>query len=167
MNPFSKQIIAIFTVIISLISCKNNTQSKEKNLQTKPVKVTQTANNSEGYQLLKTTCYACHNPNTKNHDNIIAPPMIAVKKMYSMKYNTKDAFVNAFVSWASYPKEENSLMRGAVNRFKVMPKQGFKKEDLTKIATYIYKNKIEAPSWFAEHEKQMQSNGMMNMKSKN
>ncbi|MCF6182528.1 c-type cytochrome [Lutibacter sp.] len=167
MNTFSKQIIAIFTVIIALTSCKNTTQKKENNTQTKPIEATQTANNSEGYQLLKTTCYACHNPNTKNHDNIIAPPMIAVKKMYSMRYNTKDTFVNAIVSWASNPKEENSLMKGAVNRFKVMPKQGFKKEDLTKIATYIYENKIETPSWFAEHEKQMRSNGMMNMKSKN
>jgi cytochrome c2 len=167
MNIFSKQTIVLFAVIIALTSCKNNTQNKENNTQTKPVKVTQIANNSEGYQLLKTTCYACHNPNTESHNQIIAPPMIAVKKMYSMKYNTKDAFVNAIVSWASDPKEENSLMKGAVNRFKVMPKQGFKKEDLTKIATYIYENNIDAPSWFAEHEKQMRGNGMMNMKSKN
>lgn len=50
-------------------------------------------------------------------------------------------------------------MIGAVNQFKAMPKQEFTKEDLTKIATYIYENKIETPIWFEEHFQMNHKNG--------
>lgn len=159
MNTFSKQIITIFTIIIALTSCKNNTQKKENNTQTKPIKAIQTAKNSEGYQLLKTTCYACHNPNTKSHNNLLAPPMAAVKIRYKMQYNSKDKFVNAVVKWATNPTHDKALMKQAVNKLKVMPNMQFKANDVKKIATYIYDNKIEAPSWFANHLKEeMQHN---------
>ncbi|VAW24755.1 hypothetical protein MNBD_BACTEROID04-1511, partial [hydrothermal vent metagenome] len=69
-------------------------------------------------------------------------------------------FVKAVVAWASDPKEDKALMRGAVNQFKVMPKQLFKKEDLTKIAEYIYDNEIEQPAWFKSHFSTMHPNGM-------
>ena len=52
------------------------------------------------------------------------------------------------------PKEENALMYGAVQQFKVMPKRAFNEEDLEKIATYIYDNEIEQPDWFAAHFKE-------------
>ncbi len=167
MNIFSKQTIAIFTAIIALASCKNNTQKKENNTQTKPIKVTQTANNSEGYQLLKTTCYACHNPNTKSHDNLLAPPMAAVKMRYKMQYNSKDEFVTAVVKWATNPTHDKALMKQAVSKLKVMPNMQFKADDVKKIATYIYDNKIETPSWFADHLKEeMQQKMQHNQKSK-
>jgi hypothetical protein len=115
---------------------------------------------SEGYELLKMRCYACHNPNAKSHDVIIAPPLEAVKRRYSVSYKTRDEFVNAVTRWASDPEESKALMRGAVMQFKVMPKQDFKEEELQKIATYIYDNKLEVPEWFAGHEKEMH-NGKM------
>lgn len=114
---------------------------------------------SEGLKLFKQNCYACHSVITKSHDEIIAPPMIAVKRRYLMQYDTKEAFVKAVVAYASDPKAKNALMIGAVNKFKAMPKQPFKKEDLRKIAAYIYENKIETPVWFEEHFKQNSKNG--------
>lgn len=110
----------------------------------------QITQSNEGYELMKANCYACHNPYTETHDNVIAPPMIAVKRMHSMKYTSKESFVNAVVAWASDPKEENALMRGAVMTYKVMPKQAFKEADL---------KKIEEPKWFAAHEKEMHDKG--------
>jgi len=115
--------------------------------------------NAEALALFKQKCYACHSVITKSHDEIIAPPMIAVKKRYSMQYDNKEDFVNAIVAYASNPKAENALMIGAVNQFKAMPKQAFFEEDLKKIATYIYENKIETPEWFEEHFQQNHRNG--------
>jgi hypothetical protein len=40
-----------------------------------------------------------------------------------------------------------------------MPKQDFKEDDLTKIASYIYDNEIETPEWFEDHFQQKHKNG--------
>ena len=108
---------------------------------------------------MKQNCYACHSVTTKSHDDIIAPPMIAVKKRYLKEYNSKEDFVKAFVNYASNPKAKNSLMLGAVDKFKVMPKQSFAKDDLTKIAVYVYDNEIEVPEWFEDHFQQKHNSG--------
>ena len=115
---------------------------------------------SEGYELLKNHCYVCHSPVSSSHDEIIAPPMAAVKMRYSRSFKTKDAFVEALVSWSMNPDKEKSLMRGAVDRFQQMPKQAFIEEELRKIAVFIYENKLEEPEWFAAHEKEMHAKGM-------
>lgn len=117
---------------------------------------------SEGYTLLKNNCYACHSVTTKSHDEIIAPPMIAIKRRYKMNYNTKEEFVEAVTSWALNPTKEHALMRGAVMQFNVMPKQPFLKDDLIKIADYIYDNELEKPEWFENHFDQEHQNGMGN-----
>lgn len=115
---------------------------------------------SDGYTLLKNNCYACHSVTTKSHDEIIAPPMIAIKRRYKMNYSTKEEFVNAITNWALNPTKEHALMRGAVMQFNVMPKQPFIKDDLIKIADYIYDNELEKPEWFQNHFKEQHPNGM-------
>lgn len=115
---------------------------------------------SDGYTLLKNNCYACHSVITKSHDEIIAPPMIAIKRRYKMNYNTKEEFVNAITNWALNPTKEHALMRGAVMQFNVMPKQPFIKDDLIKIADYMYDNELEKPEWFENHFNEQHPNGM-------
>lgn len=114
----------------------------------------------DGYTLLKNNCYACHSVTTKSHDEIIAPPMIAIKRRYKMDYNTKEEFVNAITNWALNPTKEHALMRGAVMQFNVMPKQPFVKDDLIKIADYMYDNELEKPEWFEKHFNEEHPNGM-------
>ena len=114
----------------------------------------------EGYELLKNQCYVCHSPVSSSHDEIIAPPMAAVKMRYSRSFKTKDEFVEALVSWSMNPVKEKALMRGAVDRFQQMPKQAFIEEDVRKIAVFIYENELEEPEWFAAHEKEMHAKGM-------
>ena len=46
-------------------------------------------------------------------------------------------------------------MRGAVNRFGVMPKQLFPEETIKQIADYMFDNTLEKPKWFQEHFKKM------------
>ncbi|WP_077373082.1 c-type cytochrome [Flavobacterium sp. A45] len=146
------------TVVLLLIfsSCKKQDETK---LETDLASATEINKAPEGLKLMKQNCYACHSVTTKSHDEIIAPPMIAVKKRYLMQYNSKEDFVNAIVAYSSDPKAENALMIGAVNKFNPMPKQNFKENDLKKIASYIYDNQIEAPKWFQNHFQQNHGNG--------
>lgn len=115
---------------------------------------------SDGYTLLKNNCYACHSVTTKSHNEIIAPPMIAIKRRYKMNYNTKEEFVNAITNWALNPTKEHALMRGAVIQYNVMPKQPFTKDDLIIIADYMYDNELEKPEWFENHFNGQHPNGM-------
>ncbi len=154
----NKIIVSIAFVSLFLMNCKQQKEEKYAAVSSQhalAVNSPKSTTNDEGYELLKSKCYACHSVSTKSHDDIIAPPMIAVKRHYINNYDNKKDFVNAIVNWALDPKEENAVMFGAVRRFKVMPKMGFKKEELTKIASYIYDNEIETPAWFGGHMKEM------------
>lgn len=143
-------LLALFT------SCNKQKSSEDFSINSSEISATE---NAEALALFQQKCYACHSVTTKSHNEIIAPPMIAVKKRYSMQYDTKEDFVNAVVAYASDPKAENALMIGAINKFKAMPKQAFEEEDLKKIATYIYDNEIETPEWFEGHFQQNHKNG--------
>jgi len=148
-----KNIYIVMLVPFFIASCNKKSENKESNLD--PIAANETAiDQSEGYTLFKNNCYVCHSVTSKSHDEIIAPPMVAVKRRYLMTYTSKDDFVNAVVNWSKDPKDENALMRGAVQQFKVMPKQVFKEDDLKKIAAYIYDNEIERPEWFEAHFKE-------------
>ena len=106
---------------------------------------------SESYLLFKNNCYACHSVLSKSHKELIAPPMEAIKRRYVMNYNNREEFIEAIVKWVQEPNEKSALMFGAVQQFKVMPKQEFIEEELFKIAAYIYDNEIEQPEWFQAH----------------
>lgn len=148
--------IKLVVLLMIFTSCNKQKSSDDFN---KNIASTNESDDAEALKLFQQKCYACHSVATKSHDEIIAPPMIAVKKRYSMQYDNKEDFVNAVVAYASDPKAENALMIGAVNQFKAMPKQAFSPDDLKKIATYIYENKIETPEWFEEHFQQNHKNG--------
>ena len=146
--------LVVFLMIFS--SCNKQKSSDDFN---KNIASTIESDDAEALKLFQQKCYACHSVATKSHDEIIAPPMIAVKKRYSMQFDNKEDFVNAVVAYASDPKAENALMIGAVNKFKAMPKQAFEEADLKKIAAYIYDNEIETPVWFEGHFQQNHKNG--------
>jgi len=150
-------LLLLWTLIL-LTSCAK-TGKNELSLQLSQPDQELSQKDSEAYELLKNKCYICHHPNAASHDEIIAPPMAAVKMRYSMSYPSESEFTAAIVSWAMDPKRENALMKGAVNRFNVMPKQEFNHEELEKIALYIYNSELEEPEWFAAHQKSMQARG--------
>ncbi len=164
-----KYLLVIGTAaMIGFASCgQNNSKAEEHGAQesddhavTEEVDQQVADKTSEGYQLMKQKCFACHNPDTESHDVIIAPPMIAVKMHYNKNFETKEAFIDAFVKWSMDPKEEDAVMKGAVKQFQVMPKQIFEKEDLIKIATYVYENDIDQPDWFQKHLKEDHGGGL-------
>lgn len=153
-----KIILTIILAAFALVSC-SNTSKKQANEVVKNAVLGEELK-VEGLELMQQKCYTCHSVITKSHDDIIAPPMIAVKKRYMMAFDTKQEFVEAFTNWALNPVEENALMFGAVQKFKVMPKQEFKKDEIEKIANYVYDNDIETPEWFGAHFDEEHPNGM-------
>ena len=114
---------------------------------------------SENYMLFKNQCLICHG-GAPTHDELIAPPMVAVQRRYKVQFDNKEDFVNGMVAWGLNPTTETALMRGAVKEFNIMPKPATKEEDLKIIAAFIYDNELEQPEWFGEHFKEMHPNGM-------
>ncbi|UBM61496.1 cytochrome c [Candidatus Sulfidibacterium hydrothermale] len=90
----------------------------------------------DGKELFETRCNICHG--IKKDGTMSAPPFYNVKFRYLRVYGTKRAFENAIVNFVLDPQRKKALMYGAINRFGVMPKLPYPKEELTKIADYIY-----------------------------
>ena len=108
---------------------------------------------ADGLTLLKKHCYACHNPNTNSHDDIIAPPLAGIKKHYSEAYPKKEDFSKAMIEFVKNPSSEKSLMKGPVKRFGLMPKPAVTDQEIQQIVTYIRDSELEKPKWFDAHEK--------------
>jgi hypothetical protein len=143
-------ISGLLVIIIMLFLIRNtddsmNNEVHEFNLSQKEI----------GLKLIEKHCYVCHSVNSNSHDEIIAPPLAAVKWRYSRQYSNKEEFVSAMVDWIMDPKLGKSIMPGAVDKFKVMPKQPFDKTEIVSIVNYIYDNPLEEPVWFEEHQKDM------------
>ena len=152
-------ILVIVIMAIFIISCNDKkVTSKLKN--TPIVENVITNDQQEGYTLLKNNCYACHSVISKSHDEIIAPPLVAVKRRYKTMYSSKEDFIEAWTDWTLDPTGGKALMRGAVKQFNIMPKQPFNKEEVIKIAEYVFENELEAPEWFAKHFEEEHPNGM-------
>jgi mono/diheme cytochrome c family protein len=122
-------------------------------------KPSQNASNQkdEALVLMEQTCYTCHSPNA-SQQNRLAPPMIAVKKHYENA--SEEKFVAEIVSFVMDPTEDKSKMPGAKNRFNLMPKIEYSKENVEKIARYIYKTDIESPEWFEKHYREEMKGNM-------
>lgn len=154
-----KTVVYGLTFLLLVVSCTNAKPKSTEPLNAEASLVN--GQESEGYELTKVQCYACHNPNSPSHDEVIAPPLAAVKMRYGMQYKTETEFVDAMVKWVMDPQEPRALMRGAVVKFETMPKQLFKEDEIRKIAMYIYNSQLEEPDWFDAHQKEMHKNGRM------
>lgn len=149
-----KVFAALFLVFL-LSSCHTN-KPKDYMALAESVQSLEVGNVQEhpGKQLMANNCYVCHNPKT-SEENIIAPPMIAVKMHYISEHTSKEDFVNDMVEWSKNPSEEISKMPGAVKKFGLMPYQFYPESTIRQIADYMYDNEIEEPVWFQEHYKKM------------
>lgn len=154
-----KKYTLIWILTAALIGSCANHERKDMSQQLKVQNGKSLQKDSDAHELLKKNCYVCHNPAAASHDEIIAPPMAAVKMRYSRWYPDEKEFTAAITSWVLDPRPEKALMKGAVDRFNVMPKQQFEPDDVKKIALYIYQNKLEEPEWFAAHQRSMHGMG--------
>lgn len=107
---------------------------------------------SESKKLMEVQCYLCHGPKAGENDGRIAPPMVAIKARYIDKEGlNKDEFVKYVTAFVENPTEELALMKGAVKKHGLMPKQAFPKGSIEKIAEFMFDYQIEEPEWFKAH----------------
>lgn len=133
----------LFSFLLFVIAC-NTTPStkpeiKNKSIQTDKTVLTNPVS-SKGYQLMKQKCFICHmeKPDSSKKSLMLAPPISRVLEHYKPSYPEKDQFIKAITTWVNNPKEENTLMPGAVRKFKLMPKLSYSSEDLSLIASTLY-----------------------------
>ena len=142
-------ILLVFTLLFS-ISCKQ--KKEEENLaQLVAIEGLAKTVSSEGKRLMEQKCYLCHSPSAPEQQGRIAPPMIAVKAHYQQNFESREAFIAAMVNFVLEPQQEKVQLRGAARRFGLMPKALYEREEIEKIAAYLYDYQIEEPDWFEEH----------------
>lgn len=141
----------VFIILVILVSCKNTQSSNYTN------KNAVDESYSNGEKLIKAYCYSCHNASTP-HETRIAPPMFAVKNHYMSDTSSEKEFISQFTAFTLDPKEQKSKMKGAIEKFGLMPKQYyFKKGDIEAIAAYVYNSKLEKPK--GSHKNQGKGKG--------
>jgi cytochrome c553 len=107
---------------------------------------------SDGKKLMEVQCYICHGPKGSENDGRIAPPMVAIKARYIDKEGlNKDEFIKYVTAFVENPTEELALMKGAVKKHGLMPKQVFPKGSVEKIASFMFDYQIAEPEWFKAH----------------
>lgn len=121
-----------------------NAQDSQKDVLTTPP-------SEEVLSALMYSCYVCHNPRVKSHDDIIAPPLIAVKYMYKFKFPEKEVFVEKMTDFILEPNNQKAILQGPVMKFGAMPDMPMDPTMVRSIAEYIYDNEIEEPVWFPEY----------------
>lgn len=132
------KLVSIATIVsIFLISCNNNQTKK-----TEAIAISQSdLKNTKGYKLMESKCYICHFeiPDPAKINQMLAPPMLRVKEHYLPNYQNKEDFIKAITNIVGNPSEENTLMPGAIKKFKLMPKLIYNQDELKLIAETIYK----------------------------
>ncbi|MGJ8684950.1 MAG: Tll0287-like domain-containing protein [Nonlabens sp.] len=149
----------LLTALMLLLFTSCNDSKKTTYTDNTAVKESLPATNHPGKKLMETQCYVCHNPSTHEKGRI-APPMVAIKSHYMTDDITQQEFADAMWRFVEKPSGNKSKMRGAVNRFGVMPYQPFVEEEIRQIADYIYNYKIDEPDWFKQHVEE-ESQGKM------
>lgn len=111
----------------------------------------QTFNTSDpAFALMKNKCYSCHGP-SPSESGRLGPIMEAIRLRYLEAYPKKKAFVAAMSEFVIHPKEEKVLLKGAYQKFGLMPAQNFNPREAEMIAEFLYDNPTETPEWFEEH----------------
>jgi hypothetical protein len=77
--------------------------------------------------------------------------MVAIKEHYINSETTLEEFSDELIAFVKNPSQENVKLKGAVEKFGVMPKMEFSENDLRDIAAYIYEAELESPDWFEDH----------------
>ncbi|PWH87064.1 c-type cytochrome [Brumimicrobium oceani] len=144
--------LATFT----LLSCGNHTNDTVQAIEanSNPQITTSTVSDDIALISLRNNCYACHNPKTESHDDILAPPLAGIKRRYKKQYPDEQSFVEHMTEFIDSPSEEEALMKGPIKRFGLMPKTALSKDEIKELAKYIYHHPIEAPKWFQSYFKE-------------
>lgn len=138
-------VLSAFGVGLLLIACQQGTGSDSDSKQ----EITEES--WEGSrEILALNCESCHSP-TADHDSRLAPPFFAIRKHYLKVYPEEADFVAALTDFVQHPEEEKVLMRGALDKFGLMPALNLDEEKLSQIGHYLYAVEQEHPKHAKGH----------------
>lgn len=142
--------ILLAALTIAIVSCKDSPSIK--NIETSKDKIV--SQNQEvaidAELFLETKCYTCHNPKATENE-VMAPPMVAIKAQYLREHSSKKSFADAIWSFLEEPTKEKVQLNGALKRFGLMPYQKYSEKEIRLISNYIFDYQIEEPFWFKKH----------------
>lgn len=95
-------------------------------------------------KLLKQNCQNCHAPFV-GADTRLAPPFFAIRKHYLKEYPEKGDFIKAIMAFVDKPSEEKVLMKGAREKFGLMPPINLDVKELNDLAIYLYDEEQPSP----------------------
>lgn len=147
-------VLTIFTILL-LSNCSTG-DKKVKVIDESKVDFTE-IDLAEGFEILEANCFSCHSPNVKANTGI-APTMASIKTSYMKGNVQEDKFVVDMWDFLHEPTLEKSKMPEAVEKYNLMPKMSYNKNQISNIAHYLYQSSIEKEDWFdkvfpAEKEK--------------
>lgn len=149
------KVILFILVVFMISSCSRNPKNRDLEITASDrveVKSTMSLSEEKGAEFLKMYCFACHNPQSESHDNMLAPPLAGIKYKYKQLYHDRDEFVVKMSDFILQPTKKNAVMKGPVRRFGLMPVSTLTaKEDVYALVSFIHDNKLDYPDWFAEH----------------
>jgi mono/diheme cytochrome c family protein len=105
----------------------------------------------DGNELLAQNCFACHNPRSLSHDDMLAPPLAGIKYKYQNSTSGRSEFIKRMSTFVYEPDSKKALMKGPVKRFGVMPKTALSKDEILSLVAFIYDQPIQEPTWFSKH----------------
>lgn len=154
-------LVSVFAFIITN-SCQNSDPNKVQGQDLKKADAPNEATLAEGFRLLETNCFSCHSTDA-TMETRVAPPMMAIKRHYVTEGKDLETFTSELIDFVSDPAPEKTRLPHAVEKFGVMPKMEFDKDQLAAIAAYIYAAEFEMPGWHkkqyaAEKKKYMKGN---------
>lgn len=153
-HQYFKRLMIIIIGSWLLISC-NNSNIKTKTAIIDPL-------DSVQKKIFEQKCLACHGFEGKTDEQMIAPPMFAVKKRYLRASSNKEEFVNLMSEFVKNPQKETGLMKGALDRLGVMPHLNYDEHEILKIVNYIYETDMVKPDWFDAHQRSHQGQNKKN-----
>ena len=73
-----KTLLCCLTLLMSCTHTEHS-ESDKKSYEEASTVTTRSLSNQDILKSMQTNCYVCHNPAVKSHDEILAPPLAAVK----------------------------------------------------------------------------------------
>tara|TARA_R110002050_G_scaffold54057_1_gene122627 strand:+ start:2801 stop:3748 length:948 start_codon:yes stop_codon:yes gene_type:complete len=128
-------VLILLVSIVGISNCSN--LSVDANEHT-------VAQTNKAKQFLKQNCLACHSETARESERL-APPFFAIRKHYLKDLPEKEAFEAAMLAFLKDPNEANAKMKGALDKFGLMPKMSFPEEDLKMAIAYLYENDQPKP----------------------
>jgi len=145
----------LFMTTVAAVGCNGKSNVSTEEAEKPTDQPTEVIAGIDAANLLTTVCYACHNPKSGSHDEMLAPPLVGIKQQYLNATEDRAGFVERMAAFVTNPSEDKALMKGPIGRFGLMPKPPVTDEQIKAIVAFIYDNELPAPAWFAEHEEQM------------